>query len=598
MRKVQVLGIAAALAVAVLGTLRMVGEAAPILQRGGEESSCTSIDPVTRQPLSTRVVFPSTILECETAAVSLTVRASCAAVPLHVELNIDVSGSMIGQPVEDAKEAAIALVQTLELNNYPDTMVGLVSHGWPRATKQSPLTNNGGQIISRIRRLQAGGEDNLPDAINLAARELTNGRRDAPVTPYDVMVILSDGGQTVPVSQAVAAANAAKGAGILVVAVCLENSSSSCPEMRKMATNSRYYFQERGTSGLVRVFRQIAEELRNINLLMMTVEETLPGDLDFVPDSCVPTPSSQSGRTMRWDFRFVSKQGEQIRYDVQPRTVITYPLAISTMTFTDNQNRKGQGIVPTAVLTVSAPCTTPSPTPTPTRTVISTPTDTPTATPTSTATPTPTNTPTSVPKPIFLPILNLGRCIERDRPTDVVLVIDASTSMGGLTALDRPKLAAARDGAKRFVDLMRPVDQTAVLAFNESPHLLAGLSTDQVALHQAIDAIEMAPWTRIDLALDAAAAELASARRREGSIGAIVLMTDGLPSRTTAEAVLTAAGRARQTGAVLFTIGVGHDVDRQLLVDVAGAEGRYYPAEDAEALVGIYREISAKIPCP
>ncbi len=600
MRRFIAVGITLGLAVAILAPMWSVGQAAPAGQRG-EESSCTAYDPATGAPLSSRSIIPSTIRLCETAEVSLTVRATCAAVPLHVVLNIDVSGSMIGQPMEDAKAAAIALVQTLDLDNHEDTQVGLVSHGMqPRI--ESQLTNNAGQIVGRIRRMQAAGEDNLPAAIDQSRLMLIRGRQNMPIAPFDVMVILSDGGQTVPVQRAVSAANAAKGADILVVAVCLENPASHCNEMRQMATTTQYFFQERNTGQLTRIFRQIADELRSINLRMLTVEETLPDDLEFVPGSFMPTPSHTQGDTMRWDYRFVSESGEIIRYRVQPQTVVTYPVAVSKLSFTDSQDRRGSGVVPTAVLTVSMVCpaqVTPTPTaepatvtPTP---VPPTPTGTPTATPTRTPTPVP---PTPVPQPVFLPILNLNRCVERDRPADVVLVIDASTSMGADTKRERTKLEAAREGAKQFVDLMRRVDQTAVLAFNEHPQLMVGLTDDRLALHEAIDAIQMAPWTRIDLALEGAAVELASERRRNGSMAVIVLLTDGLPSRTTADAVRAAAESARAPGTTIFTIGVGRDVDRQLLIDVAGDKERFYAAADAEALAAIYRQISVKIPCP
>jgi Mg-chelatase subunit ChlD len=587
----------------VLGPLWTVGRAAPAQQ--GKTSSCSMVDSKTGKPLSSRVIIPSSIRLCDTAEVSMTVRASCSAIPLHVVINLDRSGSMTGQAIDDVKNAATILVQTLDLQNHPDTMVGLVSHGDP-ATVDSQLTNNAGQIIGRIRKFQAGGEDNVADAIGKAKLMLMRARSGTKIPPYDVMVVLTDGGQTYPTSLGIAAANSAKGAGILMVTVCAEDASSFCPDVRRMASSSRYYFEARGTSGLTRIFRQIATELLDIGVRDLSVEETVPDDLDVVPDSIFPTPSSITGRTLRWDFRFAAQSGESISYLVQPHKIITYPLAISTVTFTDNQNGKGSGIMPTAVLTVTSDCPqeiteTPTPTATDTPTgVPPTPTSTPTPTNTPTATPTATVTPTPTPRPStrYLPILNLSKCIEYDRPVDAVLIIDASMTMGDSDGGMQTKLQAAQAGAKAFVDLMRPVDQTAVLAFNLESHWMTGLTADRATLHAAIDGITLASWTRIDLALDAAAAELAGPHRRPESIGAIVLLTDGLPTKTTPEAVLAAADRARAAGNRIFTIGIGPDVDEDLLIAIAGDSGRYFPADKAEALIDIYKQISEKMGCP
>ena len=327
MRNIAALAVALGIIGAAVGPLWASGVAAPVAQRG-QASSCTGVDPSTGLPLSIRELIPSDILLCESAQVSVTVRASCAGVPLHVVLNIDRSGSMIGQPLEDAKDAAVTLVQTLDVGNHPDTLIGLVSHGLtPR--RESPLTNSVGQIVSRIHGLQAGGEDDLPGAIAESKIMLTRGRKGMTVAPYDAMVILSDGGQTRPPQLAVAAARAAKGAGILVVAVCLHGANSHCREVRQMATSAQYYFEERSTSDLVRVFRQIAEQLRDIGLRSLVVEETVPDDLVVLADSVNPAPSRVSGATLRWDFHFASSAGPSIPYQLRPKTVMTYALAAS-----------------------------------------------------------------------------------------------------------------------------------------------------------------------------------------------------------------------------------------------------------------------------
>jgi len=515
-------------------------------------------------------------------------------------LDIDRSGSMIGQPMQDAKDAAVALVNALEMRDHPETKVGLVSHGDPPDSTR--LTNNQGQILGRIRNMSPGGQDNLPRSIDESKSLILEERRDNEVESFDVIVVLSDGGQTYPPAQAVAAAAKAKAMDILLVAVCLENGTvGGCQAMRQIASSNRYYFEARGTSGLTRIFRDIAEEVRDVNLRSLTIEETLPESVELVPDSAAPTPMfDETGRVMSWQYRFVPASGESFRYEVAPRTVATHALAVSTVTFRDNRNNPGNVRVPMGVLTVSQECPLPD-VPTPTHTPTSTPVP-PSPTPVvPTATPRPTNTPvpptpTRVPEPIYLPILNLGRCLERDRPSHVALVIDASTSMEQPTSGGRSKLEAAKDGARAFVALMRPVDRTAIVAFNSIATTLAPLTADRAALEAAIGGIAPSPHTRIDLALRAGADALADATGEP--IRAIVLLTDGLPSQTTPQAVRDAAADARARGIAIFTIGVGADVDMALLADVAADPSRAFSVDDGEALADIYRQISAKIPCP
>jgi Mg-chelatase subunit ChlD len=604
MRKLAVVFSALAFVVLAVLALSWPAHAAPARQ-GSDVSACSGVDPVTGVSYQTRVISPSTILLCETAGVSVTVGAECSAVPLHVVVDVDRSGSMVGQPIQDVKAAARALVNALQMDTHPNIKVGLVSHGDP-AQINALLTDRSGQILGQIGNLFAGGEDNLSDSINKSYSVLTRDRNRKSDPPVEVIVVLSDGGQTYPPSRGVAAAARPKGDGVLMVGVCADNGTpGGCEAIRDIASSGRYYFQAKGTGGLTRIFTDIATQLSEIGLRSMTIQETLPDDLDLVPDSVVPEPNFITQglhTTMRWNIVFPGDR-EKFSYRVKPRSVTTYTLATSVVEFRDSQDKKGSLIVPTAVLTVSGPCLEP-PTPTPTPSPTSprptdTPTPTPTATNTPTPTPTPTNTPTPTPRPgrVYLPILNLYWCWPKDRPTDIVLVVDSSTSMAGLTASGQTKLEAARQGAHAFVDLMKPFDHVAVVAFNDKVTMQAGLTGDRAALHAAIDRIAMAPWTRIDLGLAAALDELAGPRAQPQHLPVVVLLTDGQPTHTTPDAVLAVAARARSAGVLVFTIGVGTDLNVPLLQAVAVEADRYFGVDDADALPAIYEKISTKIPC-
>ncbi len=565
---------------------------APADDPPGDPFACRGADPTTGAPLSSRTVAPATIALCETATITTRLRAVCGPPPLHVVVNVDRSGSMVGRPIADARAAAQALVQALDLPASPYTRAALLSHGDP-PTVDVALTADPAALRAGIDGLavaDANVPDNLPGAIDAARELLVQAGRGAEIEPISVMVVLSDGGQSYAAPQVVDAGARARAAGILVVPVCVKNSLADCPTLGEIATRPDLAFEVAGTAGLAELFGAIARRVRAIALPELVVEETLPEGLALVPGSTIPVPEiGPGGQRLAWRLGFVPSGGVTLTYAVAPRWTGRFALATPRAVFRDPHRREVALPVPTAALAVEGACGLETATPT------TAPTETPSPTPS--ATPSPTATATPVPRPLFLPVLFRNQCLTRDRPADVVLLLDASLSMGEATSAGRTKLAAAQEGARRFVALMRPEDRTAVLAFSAGVGRAVGLTADPGALLAAIDGIALSAGTRIDVALYAAAAELAGPRRRPDSRAAIVLLTDGRPSENTAPAVLAAAEAARASGATVFAIGVGDAVDRALLVRAAGDAGRYFPAGDGEALGEIYRQISEKIPC-
>jgi Mg-chelatase subunit ChlD len=236
------------------------------------------------------------------------------------------------------------------------------------------------------------------------------------------------------------------------------------------------------------------------------------------------------------------------------------------------------------------------------------PSPAPTVTPT--ATPTPTPTPTPLPRPVYLPLLlREPACQPTLRYTDVVLVIDASLSMlepaaGGRTKLDLA-IAAVRDFVGGLALSGGPGtgpgdpaagDRAAIVAFNSGATRLAGLTANRVALERALAQVAAAPQTCIVCGLEAAAAILANARQG-GVTPVIVLLTDGRSNpRPVADAEAVAAA-AKAAGVVLFTIGLGADVEADALRRMASRPEFAYRAPSAEDLAAIYRAVAGAIPC-
>ncbi len=115
-------------------------------------------------------------------------------------------------------------------------------------------------------------------------------------------------------------------------------------------------------------------------------------------------------------------------------------------------------------------------------------------------------------------------------------------------------------------------------------------------MRAALTGLATAQGTRIDLGLAAAGAALA-AGGRTGARQVVVLLTDGIQSQGTPEDVLVAATAVKAAGALVYTIGLGADVEPELLRQVATSPDRYFESPTAADLAEIYRQISERLAC-
>jgi hypothetical protein len=268
----------------------------------------------------------------------------------------------------------------------------------------------------------------------------------------------------------------------------------------------------------------------------------------------------------------------------------------------------------------SVPTATPSPSPSPS----ASPTPSPTRTRTATGTPTltPTATPPASPTPArwlaYLPLLDGDACLRRPA-SDIVLVVDLSTSMLRTTSAGRSKLEATIAAVEGFLDradLAPGHDRVAVVGFNATAWTASALTDDRRHLRAVVAALgaRLAEGTRLDRALEQGidAARPADATRA-GRTPIVVLLTDGVPNQVPTpipagsqeDTVLAAARRAKDQGIRIFAIGVGRPdavdpIDRinaDLLRSVATAPDMFYATADAETLAEVYRLISRAIEC-
>jgi len=172
-------------------------------------------------------------------------------------------------------------------------------------------------------------------------------------------------------------------------------------------------------------------------------------------------------------------------------------------------------------------------------------------------------------------------------PVSIVLALDASGSM-------RKAAPVAQEAARRFVRALRPEDQLATLLFADTSELAHELSADRQLSLSAIDKYQSKGGTAL---YDALADSLLRLKAIEGR-RVVVVVTDGRDednpgtgpgSSRTFEDVLK---YAKEIDAVVYGIGIGAKVDRQVLETLATASGgqAYFP-EDVSGLDEPYRRV-------
>lgn len=172
-------------------------------------------------------------------------------------------------------------------------------------------------------------------------------------------------------------------------------------------------------------------------------------------------------------------------------------------------------------------------------------------------------------------------------PTDVVLVIDRSGSMGN----DVSQMVTA---AKDFVDgIDFSKHRMGVISYDHRTNSIA-ITNDTTKLKSFIDTIKNeGGGTDIAQAVDEAVKLLKN--KRAGAQGSIVLMTDGESDEA---AALQAAARAKSAGYVMFTVAFTSSENSPanlMLKKMATSETDHYFVNSPTALPTVYQKISAKI---
>lgn len=218
------------------------------------------------------LVFASSTFVSLAGASHETPYATCTVVTKDVVLVIDRSSSMLDQgKMAAAKNAANALLGTLSPTLDQSALVSFAT-GF---TLDKGLDFNHAQTQAMVTNLVANGATNLGGAIRMARFELANGPPDeAPGAPYSgnarptakpIMIVLSDGDQTVYSANPSSEAYLAKQAGVTVFSVALGTSISpgGLAVMQSLATSPSHFYASPSASQLIGIFQTISQQLND-----------------------------------------------------------------------------------------------------------------------------------------------------------------------------------------------------------------------------------------------------------------------------------------------------------------------------------------------
>ncbi|MFQ5459358.1 MAG: VWA domain-containing protein, partial [Anaerolineae bacterium] len=515
---------------------------------------------------------PQRVTMADVVTVTLTLGVACqgdTGTQADIVLILDRSSSMAGAGCSklcEAQSAAKSFVADLDLARH---RVAVVSFS-EVATLDLGLTDDRGAVDAAIDAILPAGNTSIAGALELAASHVaTMGRAGA----LPVFLLLTDGepsGSEQSFVESVREALRAREQGGLVYTIGL-GANVNADLLTAMAGSAERYFFAPGPADLAPIYARLSVSIGGIVASGLVVDDAMGPDVSYVPGTASGSPVVQ-GNNLTWDFGLVPSEGITVTYRVRPGRVGRLPT---------NTRAEARYEVAGEMYTF--------PFPVPVIEVV----DIATATPTATAAP-PTPT-VSAPRPgvAYLPLTMNGVCVAKDRlrGTDIVLVVDTSSSMKG------DKLDTALAAGQAFIDAVDPRrDRVGVVAFDSSPRLVYVISAELTAVRRALAGLTTGVGTRVDLGLEAALRELGY-RGRPDSPAVFVVLSDGRPTGGTEAAALAAAGEARGRGVTVFAIGLGADVDAAFLRAIAARADHYLFAPEAADLVGLYREVASRLPC-
>ena len=167
---------------------------------------------------------------------------------------------------------------------------------------------------------------------------------------------------------------------------------------------------------------------------------------------------------------------------------------------------------------------------------------------------------------------------------DIVFAIDSSGSMSW-----NDGSGIRKEAVKKFIEKLGENDRAAVVDFDYYASVYQDFTSDHALLNSAVDRIDYSGGTSLSAGMSTSIALFTdSSYTRTDAYKYIVFLTDGdgdyYSSYTTS---------AFDNGIVVYTVGLGDEVQEYVLKDIAnGTGGKYFFASVADNLLNIYYDVS------
>jgi hypothetical protein len=149
-----------------------------------------------------------------------------------------------------------------------------------------------------------------------------------------------------------------------------------------------------------------------------------------------------------------------------------------------------------------------------------------------------------------------------------------------------------KSSSKSFIDRLDETDKSAMVRFGTYGELTQTLTSNKSLVKNAIDNIGSQGGTAINTGIDTATQHLTSSGD-PNSMKAMIILTDG-QNDVGQNPVIASAQQAKDKNFTIFTIGLTHFVDENLLRTVA-TKPDYYYYSDFDELDQVFRQLSEKI---
>lgn len=186
---------------------------------------------------------------------------------------------------------------------------------------------------------------------------------------------------------------------------------------------------------------------------------------------------------------------------------------------------------------------------------------------------------------------DFGETAERE----ILLLNDESGSMNQIVTGSTTRFDVLKESVGQFIEGANESTEIGHVS-NSPPTLKVGLTTNHTLVNETVQSLEADGLENQDdgQAMLLAKNELLNGTNAtDGAVKVVVYATDGLPINGTA--AIERAEELQSEGVVIYTVGIGDEINESYMIDVAGSEDRYYANPNPENLTEIYTQIEEDV---